>query len=202
MKQLKRVILLLNLDIFGEKYHLLAPNQHPEVMKLLLRQSGIFDPETASFAEEVQRRAQSGNVFQSVSPNRKSHLSAQKIEQGRRIHLQLNYMYHLNEDTESIRYLDQMLNDCQKHGIESVYLFLPVNYEMGEKYFGDKFYEKYDAIKDTISRHIIAGNGQTADFSYILKDQDFIRLRSVNEGLREHGRQKLVTEIQKLFPNL
>lgn len=70
---------------------------------------------------------------------------------------------------------------------------------MGERYFGKKFYEKYNAIKDAVAQHIIDANGQLADFSYLLPDNDFIRLRSANEGLRENGRTKLVTQIQKLF---
>lgn len=199
MKHLKRLVLLLNLDIFGENYHLFPSNQHPEMMLHLLEQFGGNHLETLSFAEDIRCRAQNENILQVMSPNRKNNLSEQKIIQGRRVHLQLNYMYRLNQNTESICYLDQMLEDCARMKIENLYIFLPVNFEMGERYFGKKFYEKYDAIKDAIARHIIDANGQLADFSYLLSDNDFIRLRSANEGLRENGRTKLVKEIQKLF---
>lgn len=199
MKQLKRLVILLNLDIFGENYHLFPSNQHPEMMLHLLEQFGSNHPETSSFAEDVRHRAQNENIFQTLSPNRKSNLSEQKIAQGRRVHLQLNYMYRLNQNTESICYLDRMLADCARMGIKNIYILLPVNFEMGERYFGKKFYEKYNAIKDAVAQHNIDANGQLADFSYLLPDNDFIRLRSANEGLRENGRTKLVTQIQKLF---
>ena len=156
MKRLKRLVILLNLDIFGESYHLFPSNQHSQTMLRLLEQFGGDSPEAEAFAGDIKHR-------------------------------------------ESIRYLDRMLEECRKLEIENLYIFLPVNHKIGELYFEKRFYEKYDAIRDAIAQHIANANGRLADFSYTLDDNDFIRLRSSNEGLRENGRIKLATEIRKFI---
>lgn len=199
MKRLKRLVILLNLDIFGESYHLFPSNQHSQTMLRLLEQFGGDSPEAEAFAGDIKHREKNNNILQTMSPNRKGNLSEQRIAQKRRIHMQLNYMYRLNEHTESIRYLDRMLEECRKLEIENLYIFLPVNHKIGELYFEKRFYEKYDAIRDAIAQHIANANGRLADFSYTLDDNDFIRLRSSNEGLRENGRIKLATEIRKFI---
>ena len=66
---------------------------------------------------------------------------------------------------------------------------------MGEHYFGDVFYQKYNAIRGILTRLITEGGGQTVDLSYLLGSDDFISLRSTNEGIREAGRKKLAAQI-------
>lgn len=197
MSGLNKVVILLGLDIFGEKYHLLSQNQHLIMMTELLQRSGISSEESAAFGEEIRRRAQERNIFRLTAPNRESGISKIKIEQGRRLHMRLNYLYDLKEDTESIQYLKQMLKVCKQHRIDNIYIFMPVNYEMGEYYFGDTFYQKYNGLRNTLARHITEGGGQLVDLSYLLGGNDFISLRSTNEGIREAGRRKLAAEIKK-----
>ena len=195
MPGLRKVAILLGLDIFAEKYHLLSQNQHLSMMSELLQRSEIFAEESQAFGEEIKKRAQEKKIFQQTAPNRDSGMSQMKIEQGRRLHMRLNYLYDLKEDTESIWYLKEILKVCEERQIENFFLFMPINYEMGEHYFGDVFYQKYNAIRGILTRLITEGGGQTVDLSYLLGSDDFISLRSTNEGIREAGRKKLAAQI-------
>lgn len=190
MSSLKKTLILLDLSIFYGKYHLFSKNQHVEVVKALQNISEIDTEEAKEFAEIVENRSENSIIDIGTSPNREDNLSEQRIEQERRIHMKLNYLYRLQEDSESIQYLDKMIEKCVREEIENIYVIMPVNYEMGEQYFGDVFYQKYEAIRDIVIKHIAERKGKTLDLSYVLKKDDFICLRSTNEGIREQGRKK------------
>lgn len=191
MDAIKKLVILLNLDIFGNKYHLLSKNQHENVFEEIYKTFGGDDIEINNFMNAMKERRENTNIFNYVSPNRDENLSESKIEQGRRIHLKLNYLYDLIEDNESMQYLDKMMYKCLECNIKSYFVFMPVNWELGEKYFGNIFFEKYNEIKDTIYDHIIDKKGKVLDLSYFLTLDDFIYLRSTNEGIREMGRKKI-----------
>lgn len=190
MNLLRKAVILLGLDIFESKYHLLSKNQHEEVFKEMYEFSNIQNIEVEDFMQAIKERGKNVKIFNFVSPNRTENLSDSKIEQERRIHLKLNYLYDLVQDTESVKYLDKMLSECLKRDIKLYFVLMPVNWEMGEKYFGNRFYKKYNQIKDVIYDHIIERKGRILDLSYFLTEDDFICLRSTNEGIKEDGRKK------------
>lgn len=70
---------------------------------------------------------------------------------------------------------------------------MPINYEMGETYFGEEFKVRYNQIITVIRRHIEKGRGEILDLSYLLTKKDFICIRSTNEGIRALGR-KLISD--------
>ena len=74
---------------------------------------------------------------------------------------------------------------------------MPINYEAGYKYFGDTFKVRYEKIISVLQKYIIKGKGEVLDLSYLLQEKDFICLRSVNEGIREHGRKKVAAKIEE-----
>ena len=191
MEAINKVVMLLNLDIFGNKYHLLSKNQHENVFDEMFKMFEGNDIEINSFMITLKERRKNTSICNYVSPNRDEDLSESKVEQGRRNHLRLNYLYDLIEDNESVRYLDKMLCKCLEYDIEPYFVFMPVNWELGEKYYGKVFYEKYNKVKDIIYNHIIDKRGKVLDLSFFLSLDDFIYLRSTNEGIRETGRRKI-----------
>lgn len=197
MQKINKVIILLGLDIFNDKFHLLTKNQHEKLyVDLLSKTSGSME-EFLGFQETLALREKKNNAFYNASPKREDNVTDYEIEQGRKMHMKLNYLYELKEDNESINYLDHMLKECEKRKIENIWVIMPVNYEMGEKYFGNDFYVKYQAIKMQIEKHIKEGKGKVLDLSYLLSGSDFICLRSTNEGIRDTGRKKIVELLLK-----
>lgn len=197
MPFIRKAVILLDLSIFHGKYHLLPSNQHREVLNRLYEISGIATEESRLFMAAIENREKNINMGYTASPDRSDDLSMEKIEQGKKAHLKLNCMYELKEDTESVVYLDKLLQECRERKIECHCIVLPVNYEIAEDYFGKDFYIKYEKIRDGIKKHIEEGGGLFLDLSYILGKEDFISVRSTNEGIRENGRVKIAHIIRK-----
>lgn len=195
MHALRKVVVLLNLDIFGNKYHLLCKNQHEIVFEKMYKKFKGKNSEIADFINTMQERRKNTYIFNYVSPNRDENLSESKIEQGRRNHLKLNYLYELQEDNESMQYLGKMVEECIKRNILPCFVVMPVNWELGELYFKDDFYERYNKIRDVICECIVSRKGTVLDMSYQLTQDDFISLRSTNEGIKEDGRNKIAQAI-------
>ncbi len=196
MRELNTVIVLLDLGIFQDKYPLLQKNQHAAIMEQIKKTSGIIDDEAELFIEAAKIRETGGQIFEHCSPNRKENISGERLEQERKIHMRLNNLYRLKEDSESIDYLDMFGEICTKKGLHMIGVILPVNYEQGVKYFGNKFYELYEAIRDVIISHIEMSHGHVIDASYLLKESEFISVRSSNEGMNSLGRRKLAELIE------
>lgn len=199
MPALKKTVILLDLSIFYGKYHLFSKNQHTGVVRELQKISGIDTEEAVEFVKIVESRSENQIMDVGISPNREEHLSEMRIEQERRMHMKLNYLYRLQEDAESIQYLDWLLAECEEKEIENIYVIMPVNYKMGERYFGDTFYQRYEAIRDVVTKHIAEGKGKVLDLSYALGQDEFICLRSTNEGIREMGRKKIAALIEEIL---
>lgn len=192
MKKLKKLVLLLDASIFQEKFCYYSGNQHVLIMEQLKEVSQTENLEVFEFLEESRKRAEATNLLVHFSPNRTECLSADELERERKMHMRLNYLFPVRKETESFRYLELLAKICQIHSIELVSVIMPINNEMGEKYFGQTFYEKYEKIRDELTICIENNKGIVLDISYELKENDFICLRSTNEGMTAAGREKTV----------
>ena len=194
MKYFQEVYVLLNVDIMGNRYFLYPKNQHGRVMKELYKKSKkTDDKEMQDFLQVIEEREKGTSILDLSSPNRYKHLSEKEVENQRRVHMKLNFLYHISENTESMEYLHHILDFCRNVGIKITFVIMAINYERGEEYFGDEFRTRYGEIITVLQRHIINGKGSILDLSYLLPQGDFICLRSTNEGILEHGR-KLIAE--------
>lgn len=191
MEKIETLVVLSNMDVFGSKYHLFSKNQHEKVFDELCMDCRDVDAEMKEFQKVQKKRARNSGIFDYTSPNRDATLSENKIEQGRRLHMKLNYLYELDEHSESMQYLDRLCKECKDHNINMIYVMLPVNWQAGERYFEKSFFRTYNALKDAIYFHIVENGGKVLDLSYFLEEEDFISLRSTNEGIRENGRKSV-----------
>lgn len=199
METVKKVNIMLGVDIFASKYPLYTKNQHVNLFKVLRKISGSNLAEIDSFEREIEKRAEGSGIIDDNSVQRTEHQTKKEIEQGCRIYFKLNYLYKLSEDTESIQYLDRMLEECRSREIEINFIIMPVNYEVAEKYFGSQFYERYEANVQILKRHIENGKGKCIDLSYFLKKDDFIWIKNLQEGIKEEGRKKIAEEVRKII---
>ena len=193
MPQLETVYLLLNVDVMSNRYFLYPKNQHSKIMKELYEKADVSDEEMREFIDIAVDREKKVGILDISSPNRQSNLTENEIENQRRVHMKLNFLYKISENTENMEYLDAMLDFCRINNIKITYVIMPINYEMGETYFGEEFKVRYNQIITVICRHIEKGRGEILDLSYLLTKKDFICIRSTNEGIRALGR-KLISD--------
>ena len=193
MSQLETVYLLLNVDVMCNRYFLYPKNQHSKIMKELYEKADVSDEEMSEFIDIAVDREKKVGILDISSPNRQSNLTENEIENQRRVHMKLNFLYKISENTENMEYLDAMLDFCRINNIKITYVIMPINYEMGETYFGEEFKVRYNQIITVIRRHIEKGRGEILDLSYLLTKKDFICIRSTNEGIRALGR-KLISD--------
>lgn len=197
-KKIKRVALLLDISIFYEKYPLFPKNQHEDLILKLKDISGLDNEEMMDYINTIESRANSNRNFYMVSPERTKLLSPEQIEQGRMMHMRLNQMFHLREETESVEYLRLFLEFCRLKGIQASVIVFPVNYQLGELYFRERFKVKYGAICDGIKKYVLAEEATWQDLSYLLPKEDFITIRSVGEGIRMQGRIKIANAVKRI----
>lgn len=199
MPDIKKVILLLDVSIFQEMYSFFSNTQHTAVLEKLRDISKIEKDETNLFINEASKREKKSINLGQMSPNRTDSLSEKELVQARKIHMRLNYLFPIKEQTESIEYLDKFVQTCVEKEIETYIVILPINHKVGERYFPDTFYTRYEKIRDCVMEHVLKEKGKILDESYSLDEEDFISLRSVNEGIKEDGRKKLVKDIQSIL---
>lgn len=197
MKDVKKIVLLLDAGIFQEKFCYYSGNQHVRVMEALQEISRGKGSESIAFLEEARKRECTENLLSQTSPNRTENISGEALEKERKMHMRLNYLFPVKTETESFRYLELFVKECVFRGVEMLGVIMPVNNEMGEGYFGGAFYEKYEKISKEIADYIEQNGGVVSDLSYALKHMEFISIRSTNEGMTADGRNKVARMIKE-----
>lgn len=195
MEHLNKVIIALDISVFYEKFHLILRNQHLSLMEQLKRIVIKYDEEDDEFFDTLKMRMQEECFYMDV-PDREYGLSPEIIENKRKMHMQLNYLYQIKRETESLRYIARILDYAKLYHIEIAFVIMPVNYEMGIEYFGKNFYVKYEKNRDAVISQICKNGGTCLDLSYLLKKDDFISIRSCQEGFYNNGRMKIWSKIK------
>lgn len=194
MQKLNKVLLLFSIDIFNNQYHLLPANQHKDILDKVCKVSKEHSNELCDFVKEVEIRNKS-NVINFSSPNR-SIENTEMILCELKNHTKVNYLYHIKKENESLEYLGKLIKMCRDHQIECICFFLPVNYEMGLDFFSNEFIEKYEKNKAVVCDCIVYEKGVFCDMSYQLHRDQFIAIRSTNEGIYSEGRNEIYSRVK------
>lgn len=198
MGHLNKVIITIDISVFYEKFHLLLRNQHLSLMEQLKQIVIKCDEEDEEFFDILKMRMQ-GECFYMDVPDREYGLSPEIIENKRKMHMKLNYLYRINPETESMKYIAKILDYAKSYHIKVAFVIMPVNYEMGVEYFGENFFIKYEKNRDAVISHICKYGGKCLDLSYILQKEDFISIRSCQEGYYNSGRMKIWGKIKNVW---
>lgn len=194
MKTLNKVFLMFSVDIFSNQYHLLPANQHKKVLDKICAISGETSSELFDFKREVEIRNK-GNAINFSAPNR-SIQDVKKISQELRNHTMINYLYQMRKENESLQYLNKFIRLCHENDIECICILMPVNYELGLNIFSCDFIEKYERNKAEICTCILKERGLFCDLSYLLRMEQFMAIRSSNEGIFSKGRNAIYDRIR------
>lgn len=196
MHNLKKVLLMFSVDIFGNQYHMLPANQHKDILEALCAVSRENSEELSDFINEVEIRNKS-NTINFSSPNR-SVENAEMILRELKNHTKINYLYQIKKENESLKYLKKFVKFCHDNDIECTCIFMPINYELGLELFGSAFIDKYEKNKAEICDHILDEKGLYCDLSYQLHKDQFMSIRSSNEGIFSKGRNEIYNRV-KMF---
>lgn len=194
MKNLKTVMFLIDLSTFAPRVHLLKGNQHANLMKLIFGREGTLEEEQRQFLQETEKRS-STLAFEGVANIRNDSASEVQIELAKKIYTKLNYMYTWDEYSESVVYLERILQICAEQHIKLMFVLMPINYILAKRYFGAQFTEKYGAILSHLNDHLKKPCVKTIDLSFLLQEKDFISITNTSEGIRASGRTETVRAI-------
>lgn len=200
-QDLSRLVLFLDISVLAPKYNELAKTQHFELWENITV-NACKDEELTDFLRTIQER--SGNSLADFSiPDRRKNESREKVIISKRNHMRLNYLFDLREDENTI-YLRKLICDCIRNKTELLLVLLPVNYEEGIELAGNLFSERYERIRARLADEINKyedDDCSVCDLSYLLPKEDFISVRSINEGYRYSGRLKIMQKIDEELYN-
>lgn len=193
----KRLVIFLDVSIFAPKYNELAKVQHVEMWKKLT--GGMYgDRELDDFLAVMCERAQNSLMDFSV-PDRGKAEDEEKVKKNKYTHMRLNYLFRIKED-ENIVYIRKLIDECMENGTSLAVVLLPVNYREGMELADSLFSERYEQIRERLFdeiRHRGKAGCSVCDLSYLLPKEDFISVRSINEGYRYSGRVKIMQKIDE-----
>ena len=109
----------------------------------------------------------------------------------------MNYMYELKEDNECIVYMKKIVDLCRNNNIKLLFFIPPANYLYAEELYGEKFTQKYQANVDKLKRIVREYGADLLDLSYLLGQDEFADIHTIDETANYEGRKAVAGEIVK-----
>lgn len=178
-------VVMLVLEALTPKAHIMPRTQHPKLIKSLLPFANQNEA-LAAYADLAQERYDKFQV--------ETFAASPKNEQSEKLFMQMNYLFRLRESTEGVYYLKKTIQLLNLQNIPFTLYIPPVNYEQGEKFFGQDFKQQYFANFEKLFM-LLAKDGlryNVVDASYILTKQEFSSENTVDETANFAGRKKLL----------
>lgn len=189
----QRAVIMANFETFTGKQHLLPRSQHAKLIEMISNAIENNDEELYEYVGITRERFQNFKVDYFASSQ--GTLKKMTKEKNDRIVIRMNYMYELKEDNECIVYLKKIVNLCKDKKIKLLFFIPPVNYMYAEKIYGDKFTEKYSCNVKELCRIINECGSEVLDLSYLLSEDEFADIQTIDETANYRGREKISDEI-------
>ena len=186
---------MINLDTLTGKQHLLPRSQHEELLRMVYETVNLSSTEYEEYMEIVHERNK--NVQAEFFTTNKYGNRNMPSEGKSKVYFRLNYLYELDVETEGIQYLVKLFQVARDRDIKVIPFIPPVNYQLGEKIFGNGFETRYSKNINKIS-DIVKNNGlQLLDMSYALKANEFAQPDTPDETANDLGRKKITDILTK-----
>ncbi len=185
----EKLFLMVNFDTLTGKQHLLPRSQHAELIKCVYETTPCKREELKEYVQVVDKRSKMMDAeFFTASENKNGHAESEaKIKN----YFRLNYLFRLDVETEGIIYLKKIIDMALQSNITVLPFIPPVNYQLGEHLFGDKFRAKYESNVHKIKEITDSKTLKLLDFSYLLNSTEFAEPTTPDETANEIGRMKL-----------
>lgn len=185
----KSLEIMVNFETLTGRQHLLPRSQHNVLFHMLDEVLDIKDDEWTEYLGVVDERAENNQIEMSHRSNKLT--LEQERDMKNRNYLRMNYMYKLDTQTEGLVYFRKLVDFAKQNGVDIVPFIPPVNYELGIRYFGDRFEDMYNENMGKI-KEIVDGLGLTLeDYSHIFTPEYFAETDTTDESLNEHGRKRI-----------
>jgi hypothetical protein len=106
--------------------------------------------------------------------------------------MKMNYMFQLKKSTESVLYLIKILKLMNDKNIPVTLHIPPVNYMLGEKFWGKKFVTSYKSIFKDLWTFLQGLKYDILDASFLMNEQEFADVATTDEVVNHQGRLKLM----------
>lgn len=182
------LLVMVNLDTLTGMQHLLPRSQHAELIKMIYDITPDAPEEFKEYLQIVNERSKKIQVefFTAQSGKEKATTEAKSKN-----YFRLNYLYRLNPEVEGLIYLDKILREALQMGIKVLPFIPPVNYELAQMLFGEKFRCRYDENIRKIQKIVQNRGCDLLDLSYSLTADMFAEPTTPDETANDRGRKKL-----------
>lgn len=191
----QKVVVMANFETFTGKQHLLPRSQHARLIEMVSNAVNHQDTELSEYVKVTKERFENFKVDYFVSS--KNALNQMSRERNDRIVVRMNYMYELQEDNECIIYMKKLVDLCKKNNIKVLFFIPPVNYMYTEELYGSKFTEKYQSNVDKLKEIVSKYGADLLDLSYLLGQDKFADIHTIDETTNYEGRKAVASEIVK-----
>lgn len=194
-----QLVLLLVMEALTPKAHLMPRTQHPVLIQRLVDCAQHPREDFCEYAKLAEKRF---NRFQV-----ESFASFKKAggDTNEKLYMQMNYLFKIKEETEGVVYLKKTIRMLNDEGIPIVLYIPPVNYMLGERFFGKAFKPRYTEnftkLYSFLDRDCLDYN--VADASFLLSADEFAAANTIDETSNYAGRRKLLkffSESELLHP--
>ncbi len=182
------LLVMVNLDTLTGMQHLLPRSQHAELIKMIYDITPDAPEEFKEYLQIVNERSKKIQVefFTTQSGKEKATTEAKSKN-----YFRLNYLYRLNPEVEGLIYLDKILREALQMGIKVLPFIPPVNYELAQMLFGEKFRCRYDENIRKIQKIVQNRGCDLLDLSYSLTADMFAEPTTPDETANDIGRKRL-----------
>lgn len=183
------LLVMVNFDTLTGMQHLLPRSQHAELIQRIFDGLDEKNDEFTEYTELVWERSKriQAEFFTAKEGTKDSAVTDAKAKN----YFRLNYMYRLDMETEGVIYLGKILELAAEEGVRVVPFIPPVNYQLGESLFGDKFKQSYEKNLEKVKRFVEEKGAELLDLSFSLTAEEFADRRTPDETANEYGRMKV-----------
>ena len=190
-----KLILFVNMVMFDGKKDILPRAQHPLLLMNIQKRLPFKDEEFEKYVKQASDRFQKFNTDIFVKGKKQS--DRRRNEQIQKMHFQMNYMYQLDKDNESLIYLQKIAQLTNESGIDLLLYIAPINYERGGELIGKGIVEKHQEHMKLIHSILQPYEYQICDVALKLKKESFATQDTTNEVTNWEGRLKEVELLMK-----
>lgn len=161
------VVFIVNVPFCTGIQTKLPQSQHPELFEKI-EQIGT-DEEFSEYVQLTKNRANNINqkAFSTKLTDEKQKENVEKML------TKMRYMYKLDENNENIVFVKKIIALLKEHRIQAKPFIPAIHYKMGEAYWGEEFYKRYDEICRGLHRVMEEQQTELLDMSYLLQEDMF-----------------------------
>lgn len=185
------LFVMVNFDTLTGKQHLLPRSQHAELIQKIYDGLEEKSEEFTAYVQAVWERNKSIQAeFFTVKEDKKENTVTDAKAKN---YFRLNYLYRLDMETEGVLYLIKILDKATKEGVKVIPFIPPVNYQLGESLFGEKFKTLYEQNVEKIRMLLEEKGVGMLDLSYSLTADMFADRRTPDETANDVGRKTVAS---------